>query len=97
MATDEHFRGQKFRPDIRLELGSNEAIKQAVAGGYGLAVLSRHALDRDPAHEGLTVLKVKGFPIASRWYLVRRRERQPTVVAAAFLAFLREALGSQTP
>ena len=75
-----------------MSLGSNEAIKQAVAGGYGLAVLSRHALDRDPAHEGLAVLDVEGFPIASRWYLVRRQERQPTPVARAFLDFLRETL-----
>jgi len=55
-------------------------------------VLSRHALDRDPAHEGLALLDVQGFPIASRWYLVRRQERQPTPVARAFLDFLRETL-----
>ena len=83
-----------FSPRVQMSLGSNEAIKQAVAGGYGLAVLSRHALDRDPAHEGLVVLDVQGFPIASRWYLVRRQERQPTPVARAFLEFLRETLNS---
>lgn len=81
-----------FSPRVQMSLGSNEAIKQAVAGGYGLAVLSRHALDRDPGHEGLAVLDVQGFPIPSRWYLVRRQERQPTPVARAFLEFLRETL-----
>jgi LysR family transcriptional regulator, low CO2-responsive transcriptional regulator len=93
ISCERQFQAWGFSPRVQMSLGSNEAIKQAVAGGYGLAVLSRHALDRDPAHEGLTVLDVKGFPIASRWYLVRRRERQTTVVAAAFLDFLREALG----
>src|SRR3989344_3865920 len=86
--------GERFILRVQMSLGSNEAIKQAVAGGYGLAVLSRHALDRDPAHEGLALLDVQGFPIASRWYLVRRQERQPTPVARAFLEFLRETLNS---
>ena len=36
MAADQHFRSHRFRPDIRLELGSNEAIKEAVAGGLGI-------------------------------------------------------------
>lgn len=86
-----------FEPRVQMSLGSNEAIVQAVAGGFGLAVLSRHALDRDPAHDGLTVLPVSGFPIASRWYLVRRQEKVLTPVAQAFLAFLRPALAAHAP
>jgi DNA-binding transcriptional LysR family regulator len=35
MAGDQFFRQMKFRPDVRLELGSNEAIKESVAGGPG--------------------------------------------------------------
>ena len=92
ISCERQFAAWGFSPRVQMSLGSNEAIKQAVAGGYGLAVLSRHALDRDPAHEGLAVLDVQGFPIASRWYLVRRQERQPTPVARAFLDFLRETL-----
>lgn len=92
ISCERQFAQWAFSPRVQMSLGSNEAIKQAVAGGYGLAVLSRHALDRDPAHEGLAVLDVQGFPIASRWYLVRRQERQPTPVARAFLDFLRETL-----
>ncbi len=38
MAIDAHFKKLKFKPDVRLELGSNEAIKEAVIGGLGLAV-----------------------------------------------------------
>ena len=96
ISCERQFKAWDFSPRVQMSLGSNEAIKQAVAGGFGLAVLSRHALDRDPAHEGLSVLDVKGFPIASRWYLVRRRERQPTPVARAFLDFLRETLAAPT-
>jgi DNA-binding transcriptional LysR family regulator len=40
LACDQHFAAQGFTPVVRLELGSNEAIKQAVAGEMGLAILS---------------------------------------------------------
>ena len=44
LACDAHFSRHDFKPIVRLELGSNEAIKQSVAGGLGLAVLSTHSL-----------------------------------------------------
>jgi DNA-binding transcriptional LysR family regulator len=76
----------------RLELGSNEAVKQAVIGGLGLAVMSLHALrDELVHHRRLRVLPVDGFPIPSSWHGVRRSDRAPTRVAEAFQEFLRAA------
>jgi LysR family transcriptional regulator, low CO2-responsive transcriptional regulator len=73
----------------RLELGSNEAVKQAVIGGLGLAVISMHALRNELSHHRrLRVLPVEGFPIPSRWHCVRRADRAPTRIAGAFQAFL---------
>jgi len=97
ISCERQFQQWGFAPKVQMSLGSNEAIIQAVAGGYGLAVLSRHALDKDPAHDGLVILPVQGFPIASRWYLVRRSERQLTPVARAFLDFLRASLAARLP
>ena len=90
MATDEHFRRQKFRPDIRLELGSNEAIKQAVAGGLGLAVLSAHALGENPGHDDVVALDMEGFPIESSWHIVHRSGKRLSPIAAAFRTLLIE-------
>ncbi|MFP4295503.1 MAG: LysR family transcriptional regulator [Halothiobacillaceae bacterium] len=78
--------GMQFK--FTMELGSNEAIKQAVAGGLGLAMLSRSALSDDPAKDDVAVLDVQGFPIRRQWYVVRPRGKQPSVVAQTFLAFL---------
>ena len=88
MATDEYFRGQKFRPDIRLELGSNEAIKQAVAGGLGIAVLSAHALGENPGPDGVVSLDMEGFPIESNWHIVHRGGKRLSPIAAAFRELL---------
>ena len=75
---------------IKMELGSNEAIKQAVAGGLGLALLSRSTLNSDPDQRELAELDVESFPILRAWYLVRPKGKQLSVVAATFLEFLRE-------
>ena len=86
---DAHFRAQGFVPSVRLELGSNEAVKESVAGGLGLAVLSVHALGSSLApqalqQQGVAVLPVAGFPIPSQWHLVRRSARPLSPIAQAF-------------
>lgn len=84
------FRERGIALQIRMELGSNEAIKQAVAGGLGLAILSRSTLQPETSLSELVILDVQGFPIARHWYLVRPKGKPLSVVAATFLDFLRE-------
>jgi DNA-binding transcriptional LysR family regulator len=91
MTTDAHFRRARFVPRIRLELGSNEAIREAVAGHLGLAVLSRHALGEDPARLGLAVLPVAGFPIPSSWHVVWPRGKRLSPIAEVFRRHLQPA------
>jgi DNA-binding transcriptional LysR family regulator len=88
MAADQHFRSHRFRPDIRLELGSNEAIKEAVAGGLGIAVLSRHALQGLEDGHGVSVLDVEGFPVLSNWHIVHPGGKKLSPLARAFKAHL---------
>jgi DNA-binding transcriptional LysR family regulator len=88
LACDAHFARHGFVPEVRLELGSNEAIKQAVAGGLGLAVISRHALPARPAGDQLTILEVHGFPLQSRWFTLYPRGKRLSPVAAVFLEHL---------
>jgi DNA-binding transcriptional LysR family regulator len=85
LAGDTHFRQLGFVPQVRLELGSNEAIKQAVAAGMGLAIVSRHALNAVPAHEGLAILDVEGFPVHSRWWTLYPKGKRLSPIAAVFL------------
>ncbi len=73
---------------VRLELGSNEAIKQAIAGGLGISVLSRHTLITEPPDGELTVLDVEHFPIQRHWYVAHLAGKQLSVIAQAFLEFL---------
>jgi DNA-binding transcriptional LysR family regulator len=80
---------QSLSVKVRLELGSNEAIKQAIAGGLGLSVLSRHTLLTDSSE--LVTLDVEGFPIERQWYVVYLAGKQLSVVAQTFLEYLQDA------
>lgn len=84
MAADAHFEKSKFRPNIRLELGSNEAIKEAVAGGLGIGVISQHALHGHQKEHGASVIHVPGFPLRSSWHLVHLAAKNLSPVAEAF-------------
>ena len=84
MATDEHFKKLKLKPNVRLELGSNEAIKQAVIGGLGLAVLSKYSLGENTDQEEITILKCKDFPIVSSWHIVSPKGKKLSPIATIF-------------
>lgn len=74
--------------NVKMEIGSNEAIKHAVAGGLGLAVLSHHSIKLDTSSGVLAVLDVQHFPIQRYWYIAHPRTKQLSVVARTFLDFL---------
>lgn len=89
LATERFFAEHQMKIKVRMELGSNEAIKQAVAGGLGIAVLSAHTLALERGSDELAILGVEGFPIRRHWYVAHLKDKQPSVVALAFLDFLR--------
>jgi DNA-binding transcriptional LysR family regulator len=77
--------GLDFRP--RMALGSNEAIKQAILAGLGIAVMSTHSLTLNSPDQ-FAILPVKGFPICRQWYAVYPAGSQLSAVARTFLDFL---------
>jgi DNA-binding transcriptional LysR family regulator len=93
MGVDQFFKKHKFRPDIRMELGSNEAIKEAVAGGLGIGIVSRHALHGQQKEHGVAVVDVKGFPIQSSWHIVHPATKRLSPVATAFKLHMRKDMG----
>ena len=81
------FEEKGLQPKVRMELGSNEAIKHAVVGGLGLSVLSLHTLTLEGTKGPVAVLDVEGFPIQRKWYLVYPKGKELSLVAKAFLDF----------
>lgn len=74
---------------VKLELGSNEAIKQAIAGGLGISVLSLHTLMPDSSE--FSILDVEHFPIKRTWFLGYPSGKQLSIVARTYYEYLLEA------
>jgi len=85
---DQHMRDTGVQLKVRLSLASNEAIRELVASGMGLTVLSRQALGDRPGHDGLAILDVAGFPLKRQWNVVHLRGKVLSLPARAFLADL---------
>ncbi|RME85438.1 MAG: LysR family transcriptional regulator [Zetaproteobacteria bacterium] len=87
-AVERFLAARGFTRSERIEMHSSEAIKQAVAAGLGLGVVSAHTLEMELALGRLAVLDVEGFPIMRKWRLVHRADRSLPPAARAFAAFV---------
>ena len=81
---------------VSLEVTSNEAMRQAVKAGAGLAVISRRAIEDDLHHEQLMALQVQGVRLKREFYLITHRSRSRSPLAEAFLAFLRRKTAQES-
>lgn len=88
MAVESFFAENRLKMRVEMEIGSNEAIKQAIVGGLGLSILSRHSLALEGPQGPLVVLDVEGFPIQKHWYVIYPRSKQLSIVAQTFLDYL---------
>ncbi len=72
-----------------MSLGSNEALKEAVAAGLGLGLISRHAIERELRTGEVTVLKIRGWSGRRQLSIIYSRGRRLHALAEAFLEFVR--------
>jgi DNA-binding transcriptional LysR family regulator len=70
------------------EMGSTQAIKQAVKAGVGVSLVSRRAVDDESRSGAVWGLRVKDLKIARAFYLATHRERSRSPLAEAFRAFV---------
>jgi len=81
-------------PKIRLELNTDEAIKEAILAGLGVSIMSRFTLGLEPDATRLICLDVDGFPLENHWYFAYPLGKQLSATARAFMDFARlEAKG----
>lgn len=90
MVAQAAFESRGFKPKVRMELSTNEAVKQAILAGLGISILSRYTLGLDTEQKQLCALDVEGFPIQRNWQFVYPVGKQLSVTAQAFMEFVRK-------
>lgn len=79
---------------IRAELGLQESVRSAVAGGHGVTFISRTALDSDLAAGTIATARVRGLDPVREIFLARASGRTQTRAAQAFVQFAQTRLPS---
>jgi DNA-binding transcriptional LysR family regulator len=78
------------------EMGSTEAVKQAVRAGVGVALISKRAVADECRAKLVACVRVSTMPVARAFYLVTHRERTRSPLAEAFVAFVESEAGEGT-
>lgn len=74
--------------NITAQMGSTEAILQAVKSNIGISILSSLAAGDDLAAGRLKTVGIKGISFNRRFYITRMKHRTPSPVGRAFTEFL---------
>lgn len=73
----------------KIELTSNEAVKQAVLAGLGFSIMPLIGIKNELNLGELKIIPVKGLPIATMWSLIWLKGKKHSPVAEAFLDFIK--------
>lgn len=76
---------------IVAEMGSTEAVRQGIKSEVGIAVLSRLAVAEDIERGSLVAVPLTNIHLSRPFYLITRKNRQPSPVCSTFLDFLQQA------
>lgn len=74
----------------KMELTSNEAVKQAVIAGLGYSIMPLIGIKNELMNQQLQIIPVKGFPIKSTWYLIWLMGKKLSPVATAYLNYVKK-------
>lgn len=85
IAAERYFAANGLAPRVRMDLGANEAIKQAVMAGLGLSVISRGSALLELRERELVELDVEGLPLLRHWHVAWPRGKRLSMGGQAFL------------
>lgn len=78
----------KFSVQKKIELMSNEAVKQAVLSGLGCSIMPLIGIKNDLKNNDLQIIPVKGLPIMTTWNLIWLASKKLSPIALAYLDFI---------
>jgi len=96
-AIERVFREAGIEPVSRTEMTSNEAIKQVVEAGLGIAIVSVHTVELELSVGRLAKVPVEGFPVMRKWYIAQRVNKRLSPAALAFKEFVLEEGRTREP
>lgn len=88
MAMENFISTNNFSVQKKVELSTNEAVKQAVIAGLGCSIMPLIGIKNELKNNDLQIIDVKGLPIVTMWNLIWLKSKKLSPVASAYLEFL---------
>ncbi|MFM2231812.1 MAG: hypothetical protein RJB31_513 [Bacteroidota bacterium] len=90
MAMEKFIERNRISPKKKIQLTSNEAVKQAVIAGIGFSIMPVIGLKNELEQKQLRIIPINGLPIKTSWNLVWHRKKRLSPVAIAFKEYLEQ-------
>jgi len=88
MAMENFLSSKNIGVSKKIELTSNEAVKQAVVAGLGYSIMPVIGIKNELKNGDLKIFPIKGLPIITNWNLIWMPSKKFSPVAKAFLEYL---------
>jgi LysR family transcriptional regulator, low CO2-responsive transcriptional regulator len=88
MAMEKFIEKNRITVKKKIQLTSNEAVKQAVIAGIGYSIMPVIGLKNELERKQLQIVPIKGLPIKTAWNLVWHRKKKLSPVATAFKEYI---------
>ncbi|OHX64138.1 LysR family transcriptional regulator [Flammeovirga pacifica] len=86
-AMDHYLSSKKVQK--KMELTSNEAVKQALIAGLGYSIIPLIGIRNEIKHKELHIIPQEGLPITTNWRLVWLKQKKFSPTAEAFLNYIK--------
>ena len=84
------FKRAKVTPNIIMEVGNNESIKQLIIAGMGISIISKQSIELELQKNLMKTLPVKNFPLKHPWYLITPKGKAMSELTKKFIIFAKE-------
>jgi len=84
-AIEKHLPASNLPVGAALELGNPESVKQAVMSGFGIAFLSRYAIETELKAKSLVARRVQGIHIDRKLRIIYRKGKHLSSAASALI------------
>jgi DNA-binding transcriptional LysR family regulator len=85
MAMEKFIERNRIKVRKKIQLTSNEAVKQAVLAGIGYSIMPIIGLKNELQNNQLQIIPIKGLPIKTTWNLVWLKSKKLSPVAKAYI------------
>lgn len=87
---EKFFHERKINVNSRLDLATNEAVKQAVMAGLGASILSNFSMHQEIIQGRIAIIDYPDLPIIGKWHLVWLKQKKHSPAVLAFIRWISE-------